>query len=84
MRNMREVSIRIKLELIDEDPFSAEWIEEAVEDFLFLDQGEKVSQFTVEQPSIPIISVHPTRFDESDDIEAVKITPYGPAPCIVR
>ena len=80
MRNMREVSIRLKVELIDEDPFDAEWIEQAVEDNLFLDQGEKVSQFIVEQPSIPIIATHPTEHDESDELEAAKtvtISPYS-------
>ena len=78
---MREVSIRLKVELIDEDPFNAEWIEQAVEDNLFLDQGEKVSEFTVEQPSIPIIATHPTEHDESDEIELDKtytITPHSP------
>ena len=78
---MREVSIRLKVELIDEDPFNAEWIEQAVEDNLFLDQGEKVSQFIVEQPSIPIVATHPTEYDESDELEAdktVTITPNSP------
>ena len=82
---MREVSIRLKVELIDEDPFDAEWIEQAVEDNLFLDQGEKVSEFIVEQPSIPIIDNHPMTVsqymhDESDELEAAKtvtISPYS-------
>ena len=78
---MREVSIRLKLELCDEEDPAVAWVEQAVEDILFLDQGERISQFIVEQPSIPIIATHPTEHDESDELEAAKtvtITPHSP------
>ena len=79
---MRQVDVRIQLELIDEDPFNAEWIEQAVEDFLFLDQGERITKFESNSPNCPIVDNWPTtEHDESDELEAVKtvtITPSTP------
>ena len=65
---MRQVDVRIQLELIDEDPFNAEWIEQAVEEVLFLDQGERIIKFESSSPDCPIVDNHPTRHDESDEI----------------
>ena len=72
MRNMRQVDVRIQLELIDEDPFNAEWIEQAVEEVLFLDQGERITKFESSSPSCPVVDNHPTQHDESDEIELGK------------
>ena len=70
---MRQIDVRIQLELIDEDPFNAEWIEQAVEDVMFLDQGERIIKFESSSPDCPIVDNHPTRHDESDEIELDKV-----------
>ena len=81
---MRQVDVRIQLELMDEDPFNAEWIEEAIHDFLFIEEGERVIKFESSSPSCPIVDNHPTEHDESDEIEMDKTytittsTPYPP------
>ena len=73
MKNMRQVDVRIQLELIDEDPFNAEWIEQAVEEILFLDQGERITKFESSSPSCPVVDNWPTtQHDESDEIELGK------------
>ena len=65
---MRQIDVRIQLELIDEDPFNAEWIEQAVEDVMFLDQGERITKFESSSPNCLVVDNHPTQHDESDEI----------------
>ena len=74
---MRQIDVRIQLELMDEDPFNAEWIEQAVEDVMFLDQGERIIKFESSSPDCPIVDNHPMTVsqymhDESDEIELDK------------
>jgi hypothetical protein len=74
---MRNVTIRLRLELIDEDNFNTDWIEDIIQEHLV--DNERVIDFVMEDIK-SIYTHHPTQHDESDDIEAGKtatITPHG-------
>ena len=73
MRGMRQIDVRIQLELIDEDPFNAEWIEQAVEDVMFLDQGERIIKFETSSPSCPVVDNNPNTVSQQmqDELEPI-------------
>ena len=51
---MRQVDVRIQLELLDEDGFNADWIEEAIQDCLMEADGERIIKFEAGTPSCPV------------------------------
>ena len=81
---MRTVTIKLNIELMDEDDFNTDWIKEAIEDSLMEADGERIIEFKVIPESFYtdtlVVSANSfsTEYDESDDAEWVKtITPYG-------
>ena len=51
---MRQVDVRIQLELLDEDGFNADWIEETIQDCLMEADGERIIKFEAGTPMCPI------------------------------
>ena len=51
---MRQVDVRIQLELLDEDGFNADWIEETIQDCLMEADGERIIKFEAGTPSCPV------------------------------
>jgi hypothetical protein len=50
---MYQVNIKVQLELLDEENFSADWIRGAIQDSLMEADGEKITKFLV--VSFPIL-----------------------------
>ena len=75
MINMYQVNIKLQLELLEEENFSADWIRGAIQDSLMEADGEKITKFLV--ASLPIVETRITPV-EKEYSNKTTITSQGP------
>ena len=72
---MYQVNIKLQLELLEEENFSADWIRGAIQDSLMEADGEKITKFLV--ASFPIVEACITPV-ETEHSNKTTITSQGP------
>ncbi|HIG57982.1 MAG TPA: hypothetical protein EYF95_10160 [Flavobacteriales bacterium] len=78
---MRDVTIKLKLKLLDQDGFNTDWVQEGIQDCLMEAEGEEITEFKVIPESFYMSGLGESFSTEHEDAwweDGVKtITPYG-------